>query len=526
MAKFKLVLSTFLTLVMILMLSELFFRSDYTANALLPPSYDVDVEPFDVQFSLLSKLYRQEGHIDCIFLGSSIVHYSFDPEVFEEAYRRQTGDTIKCFNFGVSTLSGESAGIIAPVLVEFFRPKILLYGVSPRAFGVVDPGFDNVFANSDWIQYINGEPNIAGFLIDNLAIYRYYLRYQDWMSPEFERVLQPLDSLDSTAEPQGFNPILHVKVDVKTPPELTNAQRDRKFLRWMKNYVPLENDVEGLKSVGKLNSTTSTRIMFIEVPSHQSYLQYFNNGGEGFQNFTRAVQGVAAEYDVPFWQLRDLNLLPDEFWNDRHHMNPNGARLYSDWLGTQVGYAVQQGLLGNDMVPELLTSPPHPELRPRAIGDFFANPYGLSDEDYATFNQNLARELAPQDALIWNVDQDAADLDLIKYNLGAAFALDSNYTKRQRQRVFDLLYWFERTSEEQEFSGQVQSLLERWRQTHNIALLRQAGIDYLLITEGWLAQQDEVTQSMFRSGRMLVLEQRLNHRAYAPSYLLYKVTDG
>jgi hypothetical protein len=45
--------------------------------------------------------------------------------------------------------------------------------------------------------------------------------------------------------------------------------------------------------------------------------------------------------------VNTLNLIPDDGWADLDHLNEKGALVFSEWLGTRVGEAVEQGVLSN-----------------------------------------------------------------------------------------------------------------------------------------------------------------------------------
>jgi hypothetical protein len=40
-----------------------------------------------------------------------------------------------------------------------------------------------------------------------------------------------------------------------------------------------------------------------------------------------------------------LDLIPDEGWLNINHMNSLGGRVFTSWLGAQIGDAVKKGLI-------------------------------------------------------------------------------------------------------------------------------------------------------------------------------------
>ena len=54
----------------------------------------------------------------------------------------------------------------------------------------------------------------------------------------------------------------------------------------------------------------------------------------------------SSKQDAIFWQVMHLNIIPDNGWMNRNHLNSTGASIYSQWLGEQIANAVQSGDLG------------------------------------------------------------------------------------------------------------------------------------------------------------------------------------
>src|SRR5579871_563893 len=103
-------------------------------NSYLPPlSQDSNDQDFEYKILGLDALVQKQGPIDCIFIGSSMVHRGINPEVFSDAYKAQTGKDIHCYNFGLLGATESSLSPVAKILLERYKPKLLVYGVTPAS---------------------------------------------------------------------------------------------------------------------------------------------------------------------------------------------------------------------------------------------------------------------------------------------------------------------------------------------------------------------------------------------------------
>jgi hypothetical protein len=66
---------------------------------------------------------------------------------------------------------------------------------------------------------------------------------------------------------------------------------------------------------------------------------FFGNGENDYQRFIVQMNELSELHQVPFWQTESLDLIPDNGWVDYSHMNATGAKVFSSWLGQQVGEA-------------------------------------------------------------------------------------------------------------------------------------------------------------------------------------------
>jgi hypothetical protein len=286
----------------------------------------------DVKFGEADYLAARDGGLDCIALGSSVVHVGFDPQRFADAYRQQTGDSLTCYNFGIDGMQADLAVDIAAILIERYHPRLLIYGFTLRALAdTPDMGAARVPVHATpWIQYRLGSFNLEGWIVEHFTAYRHFLALREWTAPRFQ------------------NPI----TDLGDPPRLGYQP----FTRHADEFVPLDYladyavSAEGWAGLERLialgSQTGTTQLLLVEWPVPDHTLAVFNGGPDNYRRIMSEAAADAQAHGVPMWLTTDRHLIPDDGWvGDSHHLHQIGAEIFSAWLGDQVGIAVNAGEL-------------------------------------------------------------------------------------------------------------------------------------------------------------------------------------
>src|SRR5512146_2285006 len=103
--------------------TEIFSRTLLVDPIFPPPSVNSTVPELDVKLDYLNQLIKRDGAVKCILLGSSQVDGGIDPAALSKAYSDKMGKSITCYNFGLATLTGETVGVMAQVLVKKYHPR-------------------------------------------------------------------------------------------------------------------------------------------------------------------------------------------------------------------------------------------------------------------------------------------------------------------------------------------------------------------------------------------------------------------
>lgn len=338
-----------LLLVGLCLIGEFIFRIDVVQMALTGPRIGGRHGQMENQFARLEKLVKEGEQIDCIFLGNSMVWLGINPLVVDEVFQSRTGQEIHCFTFGVSALPASSAGLIASVLVEKYHPKLLIYGTFARDYAIPAKAEDaTVVSKTPWLQYQNGEFNFEGWLYTHSYLFKYKDHVRSLLLLNFEEVIPQYKGLPLYRE-YGFEPKLNIRIDVLEPPDLEEAvNRDPR--RWLYHYEILEENIEGLRQVMR-QSEHGVEVIVIEMPLHDTALDFFLNGKQDYEKYIHQVDEITALSKTPFWRTKDQPEIPKEGWWDYFHLNIHGAQPFSEWLANELSEAYLQGNFEDSLFP-------------------------------------------------------------------------------------------------------------------------------------------------------------------------------
>ena len=335
---------SFLLFLLLICITELFVRTEFARSHLAAPHIGSQHRQFEIQLARLDTIVAQEGAVDCIFLGNSLVWLDINPPVFSEAYKSKTGENIHCFNFGVSAMPAVSAGALAKILVEDYHPKLLIYGLHAGDLVIPRDHEDaSVILNTPWVKYRTEQFTMKGWLYAHLYTYRYSQHFQRLLKFDFQVLENDLGTRDYQL--YGFDPKMNVHLDVNELPDLKDPSNQRGVEKYY-NYQIKKENLEGLMQLVNQNDK-SVQVIVLGMPVHRTFYYFFENGEQDYLRYIDQVEESLKSVEVPFWQTTNLHLTPDEGWWDYSHMNLAGANIFSEWLGHRVGQAVIQGELNN-----------------------------------------------------------------------------------------------------------------------------------------------------------------------------------
>jgi hypothetical protein len=325
-------------------------RSPMLEHLLPVGSYGIPSRYFDFQMDRLHHFAKDHGAPDCIFLGSSVVFRGIDPDAFESGYRLQTGETIRCFNFGVRGLDPVSEALLAGSLLVDYTPGLLVVGLEvPNLVSGAAEGLRDRFPPSTWAQHRLGHLSLEGWLIDTSMAFRTYLVYRNWMKPDFSaESLRHADvELAAGVNPSGYGGVDFAAPRVGQIPDSQDPQAHFFDLLRVFNLDSAQSHaVEALSGLSR-----QTGVVLFEPPLHSSFLTFFGQGRADYLRGVAFLEATAAQNGATFLSTTLLDLVPDDGWRDRNHLNRKGAETFSRWLGMQIGQAVIEGKIPNPTGP-------------------------------------------------------------------------------------------------------------------------------------------------------------------------------
>lgn len=330
-------LLTILCFILLFSITELLLRLEPIAARLPSTNFGGRHKQLDRQFARLDWVVSREGKIDCFLLGDSLVWLGLDPEVFQTKYKDVTGESLHCFNFGVSALPTAAAAELADYLAKTYHPRLLIYGVHARDLSVPITDEDSVIVrNNPWLQYRQGNITLLSWLYAHLTL----LRNLDYI-----RAMMQVDTYTAKSllgweyrQLHGFDPKSVTLLDVEVPPDVTDPRQQEGF-RWYWDYGIQKENVLGLEHIAELNNEVQD-VLIVVMPVHANLMGFFRNGKQDYARFVTKVEETVTPTGTPVWILNGQVKLPDDGWFDYSHLNLKGAGVLSDWLGTQVGNAV------------------------------------------------------------------------------------------------------------------------------------------------------------------------------------------
>lgn len=285
------------------------------------------------QFARLARFAGTKGQVDCIFLGSSLVWLGLNPSTFEEAYERETGQQIRCFNFGVEALPANAAADLAEVLISDYHPRLLIYGTSARDYAIGRTQEESrAVSDTPWLQEKLGQKTATSWVVTNSYLVRYV--------KEISRLLRlERHSWNSLSQPdlsQGFLG----KTTEATREHYEAAARDA--ARWLRPYEIQRENLQGLITILHQREK-GIAVIVVEMPVNSQYSAYFENGRGDYTRFVTQLTRVAVAEDAILLRAPADDVIPEDGWWDRSHLNQLGAEAFSQWMANEVSQLENMG---------------------------------------------------------------------------------------------------------------------------------------------------------------------------------------
>jgi hypothetical protein len=294
---------------------ELLARIPSLGNILPNESYGTSHPHFETQLIRLKEREKNEGHIDCIFLGNSQVLYGINPVVVEQTYFEKTNRSIRCQNFGLGGLKPSAAEGIARLLIKNFHPSIIIFGTGLWDYSAEQE--DTSILSSPWVRYQLGNFSIDGWLYEYSFAYRYIFGLDRYLKSSQKSIVE-IDNHGHTSFIAQAN--------------LTEKEQLEYFDGITKKPELAQLQVDGFREVLSINSR-NTQIIIVETPSNPVFYSLKRKARILYPDFKTMLVTQSALVDSDLWLTQDSINVPSEDWYDFLHLNEEGAVYFSRKLG-------------------------------------------------------------------------------------------------------------------------------------------------------------------------------------------------
>lgn len=321
-------------IIILLIFVELLARSARIQTILPVRSVGNSHAQFEIKWFKLEEYVRQNGGVDVILLGNSMLNTGVDPEVFVEEYEKTTGVHLRVFNFGVEGLTVSPNSKLASLLIETYHPGTLIYFTEIRDY-IAKNGVNEeaTFLDSDWLAYRLGVNNPKGWLIDHSRMVQYWLPFRGWSRPDFlDNYILSTRRLRNTSS-SGYEFEDNVRQVLLMHPDPDSADEAELFELYG-NFSFDPQRLEELKSILSLEES-GTRIVISEIPVDPAFYEYF--GGETVhQAYYSEIMQYVSDQGGTFAQMINPHKIPYTGRSDDYvHMNILGAKIYSRLLAQE-----------------------------------------------------------------------------------------------------------------------------------------------------------------------------------------------
>jgi hypothetical protein len=317
--------------------AELLLRWEPLQSRLPYPSFGNSNHQLDIKLHLLDKMVEREGPPDCLFLGNSTVQAGIDPEAFNEAYRKITGNAIRCFNFGVVGMAPDTGATVIRILNHRYRPRMVIWGIIPYDLKARGKNKESVLGNGNWVRFQMGSGNFSGWLTETLCLYRYYLRFRLWL--DFPRVSRNIEASEKHWSAHGFNSDRYGS-SIADPEQRERVARNKEAMR---NFKVDPRILSMMYEA--FQPTPGITFVLVEMPLHPNYVAQSEVEEKAYMKNLSLISGFAARKSIHFIRRDPHDPFMDDHWRNALHLNYRGALRFSRWLGERIGVSVKQGLI-------------------------------------------------------------------------------------------------------------------------------------------------------------------------------------
>jgi len=320
---------------------EVFARTAVSQRVFPLRSYGNYHAQFEIKWNKLQQYVEDNGGVDVILLGNSMVNTGIDPAVFASEYASLTGTTpLRVFNFGVEGLTVSPNSKLAVLIDETFAPASIVFFTEMRDY-VPENGAEveaELFSDP-WLTYRISGKGLIGRVIDRSAALQLLLPYRQWANPDFLDVLLRNTGRTLATSNAGYEPETRLRNDIDIRPDANNPD-DAYFFSLYSNFSITPARLDDLDTILNLRSD-KTAVFVSEIPAFFTFYDYFG-GEEVHTKFVSDIQKYVVSQGGTFIQPVASDEIPLDGRADRLHLNSSGAITFSKLLARQFYLACEE----------------------------------------------------------------------------------------------------------------------------------------------------------------------------------------
>ena len=289
---------------------------------------------FEIKWFKLQEYVHQNGGVDVILLGNSMVNTGIDPAVMAARYKELTGADLRIFNFGVEGMTVAPLSTLAKMITERYHPgTVLLYTEMRDYVGANGVSVETQFLSNDWIKNQLGSQTPKGGLIESSAALKFILPFRDWSRSDFlDSFFMDLRRVKETST-QGYEADQNIGTGIDIAPD-PNDPKEQKSFELFSNFIIDSSRANDLRRIINLQSS-GTKVLVTEMSVYPTYYIYF--GDESVhQKYLTDIDKIVKDSGSHFIPALPYDLIPLDGRSDNHHLNFQGAPLYSNLLAEKL----------------------------------------------------------------------------------------------------------------------------------------------------------------------------------------------
>jgi len=298
----------------------------------------------DLKWLLLKQYVAENGGMDVIVVGNSLVDTGVVPEVIAQTYFEKTGVKLRVFNFGIGGLTVSPTSENAKLLVDTYHPALLIFVTEMRDYDATNGiRTETKYLSDSWMQYQMGNFNPKGWLVDHSVTLQHYLPYRNWMRNDFPSTFASYLGTYHATSATGYEGDLAELTADKIPNPSTSDSNP-----YFSSSQPYQIDPTRLVCLGTildLARNGGTRIIVVEMPVHPMFFE-FAGGKAIHEAFKEKIAETVRSGGGIFLPATEEVAIPLDGRANLTHLNWKGAPIFSAYLGARLaGLTSQDGMM-------------------------------------------------------------------------------------------------------------------------------------------------------------------------------------